>query len=159
MGDGEEKVEGDSLTGLNIRTLTTGDLDAIVEIDRKVLGKPRQDYWKKKIEHPNSRYPLSCLVAEIEGKVVGVIVGEVSGWEFGIPDTIGWITTIGVDPNYQHRGIARRLSEEFVKNLKTIGVTIVYTLVNWNDWDLLTFFRGMGFTRGGEMINLELKID
>jgi uncharacterized membrane protein len=51
------------------------------------------------------------------------------------------------------------LSEEFVKNLKTIGVTIVYTLVNWNDWDLLTFFRGMGFTRGGEMINLELKID
>jgi hypothetical protein len=45
-----------------------------------------------------------------------------------------------------------------VKNLKTIGVSLVYTLVNWSDWDLLKFFRAMGFTRGGEMINLELKI-
>jgi len=157
-GDAVERMEEDSLTGLSIRPLTAGDLEAIVEIDRKVLGKTRRDYWKK-IELPDPRYALSCLVAEIDGKVIGFIVGEVSGWEFGIPNTIGWITTIGVDPSYQHRGVARRLSEEFIKNLKAIGVTIVYTLVNWNDWDVLKFFHAMGFKRGGEMINLELKID
>jgi ribosomal protein S18 acetylase RimI-like enzyme len=147
------------LVGVDIRPMTIGDLDAIVEIDRKVLGKSRPDYWKKKLELPNPRYPLSCLVAEFEGRVIGFIVGELSGWEFGIPDTIGWISTIGVDPAYQHRGVARKLGQEFIKNLKAIGVTIVYTLVNWSDWDLLKFFRAMGFTRGGEMINLELKID
>jgi hypothetical protein len=38
-------------------------------------------------------------------------------------------------------------------------VTHAYTLVNWNDWDLLKFFRAMGFSRGGEMINLELNLD
>jgi len=152
-------MEEDFLTRVSLRPLTLGDLDAIVEIDRKVLGKPRRDYWKKKIELPNPRYPLSCLVAEYEGKVVGFIVGEVSGWEFGIPDTIGWISTIGVDPAHQHHGVARRLSQEFVKNLKAIGVTVVYTLVNWNDWDLLKFFHAMGFTRGGDMINLELKLE
>jgi hypothetical protein len=54
--------------------------------------------------------------------------------------------------------VARKLSQEFIKNLKSIGVTIVYTLVNWSDWDLLKFFRGMGFSRGGEMINLELNL-
>lgn len=151
-------MEENFLSGVNIRSMTTGDVDAIVEIDRQILGKVRPDYWKTKIEIPNPRYPLSCLVAELEGKVIGFIVGEVSGWEFGIPDTIGWISTIGVDPAYQHRGIARKLSQEFIKNLKAIGVSIVYTLVNWNDWDLLKFFRAMGFTRGGEMINLELKI-
>lgn len=156
--DAVERMEEDSLTGLSIRPLTTGDLEAIVEIDRKVLGKTRRDYWKK-IELPDPRYALSCLVAEIDGRVIGFIVGEVSGWEFGIPNTMGWITTIGVDPSYQHRGVARRLSEEFIKNLKAIGVTIVYTLVNWNDWDVLKFFHAMGFKRGGEMINLELKID
>ena len=147
------------LTGLILRPMTLGDLDAIVEIDSKVLGKPRPDYWKKKIELPNVRYPFSCLVAELEGKVIGFIVGEVSGWEFGIPDTIGWISTIGVDPEYQNRGVARRLSQEFIKNLRAIGVTIVYTLVNWSDWDLLKFFHAMGFSRGGDMINLELRID
>jgi ribosomal protein S18 acetylase RimI-like enzyme len=147
------------LTGLNLRPMTLADLGAIVEIDSKVLGKPRPNYWKKKIELPNVRYPFSCLVAELEEKVIGFIVGEVSGWEFGIPDTIGWISTIGVDPEYQNRGVARRLSQEFIKNLRAIGVTIVYTLVNWSDWDLLKFFHAMGFTRGGDMINLELKIE
>jgi ribosomal protein S18 acetylase RimI-like enzyme len=152
-------MEEEILTQLNIRPLTIGDLDAIVEIDRKVLGKPRQDFWKKRIEVVNPQYPLSCLVAEWEGKVIGFIVGEVSGWEFGVPDTIGWISTIGIDPTYQHQGIAKTLGEEFIKNLKAIGVSMVYTLVNWNDWDLLKFFRAMGFTRGGDMINLELKIE
>ncbi len=77
------------------------DLDAIVEIDRKVLGKEREEYWRSKIERLNSSGPLPCLVAEIDGKVIGVVMGEVSGWEFGVPDTIGWISTIGVDPAYQ----------------------------------------------------------
>ena len=152
-------MEEEFLTQVSLRTLTLEDLDAIVEIDRKVLGKPRHDYWKNKIELPNPRYPLSCLVAEYEGKVIGFIVGEVSGWEFGIPDTIGWVSTIGVDPAYQHQGVARKLSQEFITNLKAIGVSVVYTLVNWNDWDLLKFFRAMGFTRGGDMINLELKLE
>ena len=152
-------MDKDFLSGVNMRPLTMSDLDAIVEIDRKVLGKVRRDFWRQKIELPNPRYPLSGLVAEVEGKVIGFIVGEVSGWEFGIPETVGWISTIGVDPDHQHRGVARELSQEFIKNLKSIGVSVVYTLVNWSDWDLLKFFRAMGFTRGGEMINLELKIE
>jgi ribosomal protein S18 acetylase RimI-like enzyme len=151
-------MEEDFFARLNLRPLTIRDLDAIVEIDRKVLGKSRIDYWKKKIELRNPRYPQSCLGAELDGKVIGFIVGEVSGWEFGVPDTIGWISTIGVDPDYQHKGIARKLSQEFIKSLKAIGVSVVYTLVNWNDWDLLKFFRAMGFERGGDMINLELNI-
>jgi len=161
--EGKEETEGpmeeDILNRLILRPLTIRDLDGIVEIDRKVLGKLRREYWRKKIELPNPRYPLSCLGAELDGKIIGFIVGEVSGWEFGVPDTIGWISTIGVDPAFQHKGVAKQLSQEYINNLKKIGVSIVYTLVNWNDWDLLKFFRAMGFTRGGDMINLELKID
>ena len=152
-------MEGDFLFGVKTRPLAISDLDAIVEIDRKVLGQVRRDFWRKEIELPNPRYPVSGLVAEFEGKVIGFIVGEVSGWEFGIPETVGWISTIGVDPDYQHKGVARELSREFIKNLKSIGVSVVYTLVNWSDWDLLKFFRAMGFTREGEMINLELNLE
>ncbi len=153
-------MEEELLNQINIRPLTLDDLDAIVEIDHKVLGRPRQDFWKRRVEFISVvQYPRSCLVADLEGKVIGFILGEVSGWEFGVPDTIGWISTIGVDPAYQHRGVARRLGEEFIKNVKAIGVSVVYTLVNWSDWDLLKFFRAMGFDRGGDMINLELKIE
>lgn len=152
-------MKEDFLSEVQIRPMHINDLDAIVEIENKILGKARRDYWKKKMKDTYTQHPLSSLVAEYEGKVIGFIVGEISGWEFGVPDTVAWISTIGVDPKYQHKGVGKKLSQGFIKKLKDFGVSIVYTLVNWNDWDLLKFFREMGFTRGGEMINLELKLD
>jgi ribosomal protein S18 acetylase RimI-like enzyme len=145
------------LENLNIRPLRKEDLDAIVEIDEKVLGENRKDYWEKKLTLMNEKSSQFSLVAELEGKVLGFILGDVSGWEFGVPDTIGWIDTLGIDPAYQKKKLATALAHELIKRLKAIGVRTIYTLVNWNDWDLLQFFHAMGFTRG-DMINLELKI-
>jgi predicted N-acetyltransferase YhbS len=146
-----------SLENMKIRPLKKEDLDAIVEIDEKVLGENRRNYWKRKLELMDNKSSQVSLVAEVEGKVVGFILGDVSGWEFGVPDTIGWIDTIGIDPVYQKKGLATALAQELVKKLKTVGVRTIYTLVSWNDWNLLQFFHAMGFTRG-DMINLELKI-
>jgi predicted N-acetyltransferase YhbS len=145
------------LENMKIRPLEKEDMEAIVEIDERVLGENRRSYWERKLELMNNKASQVSLVAEMEGKVVGFILGDVSGWEFGVPDTIGWIDTIGIDPVYQKRGLATALANEVIKNLKAIGVRAVYTLVSWNDWDLLQFFHAMGFTRG-DMINLELKI-
>jgi predicted N-acetyltransferase YhbS len=145
------------LKNMKIRPLKKKDIETIVEIDEKVLGENRRDYWERKFSLMNDKATKISLVAEMEGKVVGFILGDVSGWEFGVPDTIGWIDTIGIDPVYQKRGLATALANEVIKNLKAIGVRAVYTLVSWNDWDLLQFFHAMGFIRG-DMINLELKI-
>jgi ribosomal protein S18 acetylase RimI-like enzyme len=143
---------------LSVRQLTKDDLDSIVEIDTKVLGEARRDYWVTKIiKQAETRPPDASLVSEIDGKVVGFILGEVSGWEFKVPNNIGWIDTIGIDPDYQNRGIAKVLANALVANLKSYGVDTIYTLVNWNDWDLLQFFHAMGFSRG-DMINLVLKV-
>jgi predicted N-acetyltransferase YhbS len=147
----------DSLENVKIRGLKTEDLDAIVKIDEKVLGENRKDYWERKLQSMNNKSSQVSLVAEVEGEVVGFILGDVSGWEFGVPETIGWIDTIGVEPGYQKKGVATALAHELIKNLKAIGVKTIYTLVSWNDWDLLQFFHAMGFTRG-DMINLELRI-
>ena len=105
---------------------------------------------------------------------MGFIMGYVSGWEFGVPDTIGWIDTLGVDPAYQRRGIGTALFKALIENFKytgrekTIGtkevektqiegVNVVYTLANWNDWDLVQFYHAMGFKKG-DMFNLKLQI-
>ena len=143
---------------LTVRQLTKDDLDSIVEIDTKVLGETRRDYWVIKIvKQADTRPPDASLVSEIDGKVIGLILGEVSGWEFKVPNNIGWIDTIGIDPDYQNRGIAKVLANALVANLKNYSVDTIYTLVNWNDWDLLQFFHAMGFSRG-DMINLVLKV-
>ncbi len=146
------------LDKLIIRIMGEHDLNAIVDIDTKVLGEPRRDYWVTKIiKQAESRPHDASLVSEIDGKVTGFILGEVSGWEFKVPNNIGWIDTIGIDPDYQNRGIAKELANALVTNLKGHGVDTIYTLVNWDDWDLLQFFHAMGFTRG-DMINLVLKV-
>ena len=143
---------------LSVRYMTKDDLDSIVEIDTKVLGETRRDYWVTKIiKQAESRPPDASLVSEIDNKVAGFILGEVSGWEFKVPNNIGWIDTIGIDPDYQNRGIAKVLANALITNIRKYGVDTIYTLVNWNDWDLLQFFHAMGFSRG-DMINLVLKV-
>jgi len=146
-----------SLENVEIRLLKKQDLEAIVAIDEKILGEKRKDYWDRKLEHLDDNSSQASLVAETDGKVVGFILGDVSGWEFGVPGSIAWIDTLGIDPAYQKKGLATNLAHELIKNLKELKVTTIYTLVNWNDWDLLQFFHAMGFTRG-DMINLELKV-
>ena len=140
-----------------VRKMNEKDLDDVVAIDTKVLGKSRWDYWLMKMSLAEQRLPIASLVAEADGKVVGFILGDASGYEYSVPENIGWIDTIGVDPAYQKKGIAQLLMKEMIANLKKVGVDTIYTLVNWPDWDLLKFFHDSGFQKG-PLINLELKV-
>jgi len=140
-----------------IRTMVPSDLDRIVEIDIKILEKPRPEYWEMKLELVEKRSQISSLVAELDGKVIGFIIGGVSRWEYGVPENIGWIDTIGVDPDYQKMGIAKILFAEMTDKLKKMGVDTINTFVTRRDWVLLKFFKSLGFQKG-DMINLELDI-
>lgn len=150
-------MDVDFLKRISLRPLSSSHVDGIVEIDHRILGKKRQSFWKKKVRAVESKSPPTGVVAELENEVIGFIFGEVSGWEFGVPASVGWIETLGVDPKYQKRGVAKAMMKELIKNFREAGVKNIYTLVNWSDWDLLQFFRRMGFTRG-DMINLELRM-
>jgi len=140
-----------------IRTIVPSDLDRVVEIDIKVLGKPRPEYWEMKLELVKKRSQISSLVAELNGKVIGFIIGGASRWEYGVPENIGWIDTIGVDPDYQRKGIAKILFTEMTNKLKKLGVDTIITFVKRRDPILLKFFNSLGFQKG-DMINLELDI-
>jgi GNAT superfamily N-acetyltransferase len=161
------------LENVKIRALSENDLDAVVRIDEKVLGRERRDFWKRKIAYSDI-YPRPAMVAEVDGKVVGFILGYVSGWEFGVPDFVGWIDTLGVDPDFQRKGIGKLLFQALIEVFKNSGteempqakgeektkiegVNIVYTLVSWDRMDLLQFYHAMGFKKGN-VLNLEFKI-
>ena len=150
-------MSDDSTASPIIRNMVHADLYPIVEIDNKVLGRQRPEYWEMKLDLVEKHSQISSLVAELNGRVVGFIIGGASRWEYGVPENIGWIDTIGVDPDYQKRGIARLLFKEMGSNLKKVGVDIIYTFVKRRDWKLLKFFNSLGFQKG-DMLNLELDI-
>ncbi|MBP8626763.1 MAG: GNAT family N-acetyltransferase [Syntrophorhabdales bacterium] len=141
---------------VKLRILTIRDLDAVTEIDYSLLGKKRRGYWATRLEYAETS-GVPSLAAEISGELIGFILGSASGWEYGIPENVAWIDTIGVKKEYQRKGIARLLFNEMLSMFKKVGVDTVYVFVNWRDQGLLQFFERMGFKKG-DMINLELAI-
>lgn len=140
-----------------IRPMAPPDLDQIVEIDIKVLGKARPEYWQIKLESIERNSHIFSLVAALDRRVIGFIIGGVSRWEYGVPENTGWIDTIGVDPDYQGKGVAKLLFAQMAENLKKSGVETINTFVKPLDWKLLKFFNSMGFQKG-DMVNLELEL-
>ncbi len=141
---------------VSIRRLEREDFTAVVAIDERITGHPRHDYWRDRFETAESiRPPWASLVAELDGRVVGFLLGWSSGWEFGIRGSVGWIDVIGVDPPYRGRGVGRALVQAFadaaqeLRNIKTI-----FTLVDSGDSQIHQFFARLGFTPG-KMLHLE----
>ena len=146
----------DVLEPVKLRILTLQDLDTVTAIDSSLLGKERKEYWESRLER-TAVSGVPSLAAEIDGKVIGFILGTASVWEYGIPERVAWIDTIGVAKGYQNKGIARLLLAEMASMFKKVGIETVYTFVSWRDLGLLQFFDKMGFKRG-DMVNLELNI-
>lgn len=142
-----------------VRVLKKEDLNAIVEIDAASSKENRREYYERKVEAIlNPKHNInSSLVCEIDGRVVGFVMGDIYFGEFGIPETTATIDTLGVDPNAQNRGVASELLDQFMMNMKVAGVNKVYTLVNWDDFALEKFFSRQRFSPS-KRINLEFTV-
>jgi len=142
---------------VTVRRMRTQDAEAVLRIDEKITGRPHEAQWEARIIDHVTGNPLGCLVAEADGKIVGFILGEIRGWEFAIPKS-GWIEIVGVDPEFQGRGVAKALIEKLNVYFQNHNVEKVRLMVNWNDGGLVSFFRAVGFERS-EFIILEKGVE
>lgn len=148
-------------TEIHIRLMEDDDLDAVMRIDTKVLGRSRSDYYEQKFEllFKSGEYLPTSLVAETANKqVVGFIMGELYIGEFGISRQGATVDTVGVDPDFQRSGIGKRLMEEFVDHLRQLNVTKIHTLVSKSDARLRQYFDANRFSPSQDIINLERNI-
>ena len=83
---------------VEIRVMRESDVGPVTEIDYKVFGKRRPEYYERKIaevlDDEGGRL-VTSLIAEVGGEVAGFIMGSVYLGEFGIPESIAYIDTIG----------------------------------------------------------------
>ena len=135
-------------TDVRIRALNELDIGAIVKIDEKVSGRYRPDEWERRIAYYIRRDPEASLVAEVNGAVVGFMLGEVRSGEFGLEEPTGWIEILGVDPSQRGKDIGRRLAEAMFQHFRSRGAKSVRTLVDegLKHWEQINrFFRALGF--------------
>ena len=128
-----------------VRALDTIDIGAVTAIDEKITGIYRPEIWETRVGYYLRRDPDAALVAEVEGEVVGFMLGEVRGGEFGLEEPTGWIEVLGVDPDHQGRAIGRRLAEAMLEHFKAKDAPTVRTLVDEDMADIAAFFGSLGF--------------
>jgi ribosomal protein S18 acetylase RimI-like enzyme len=132
-----------------IRSLRKNDRDSIVNIEERVTGIARREYWEKRIEISEAIRPhWASLVAEADNRVVGFLFGRAGELEFGLPGTVAWIEIIGVDPAYRRHGIARALLDQFTASAEDHGIKTIFTLVNDDQREMKEFFNRLGFAQG-----------
>jgi ribosomal protein S18 acetylase RimI-like enzyme len=130
---------------LRIRPLTELDVSRITAIDERLTGVYDPDAWERRVVYYIRRDPEACPVAELDGRVVGFMLADVRGGEFGLEETCGWIERFGIDPDFQGRSVGRKLFEAAVEQLRARGAVAVRTLVGAEPAGLAEFFRAVGF--------------
>jgi ribosomal protein S18 acetylase RimI-like enzyme len=132
------------------------DFNAVVRIDEKVFKASRSDYIRMKFEalvQSPDHLPTSLVAEKDDGTVVGFVMGQLYIGDYGIADDKATLDTIGVDPDYQHKGIGQQLINEFIDHLRSLRIQKVDTLVDANT-ELMNFFSANGFIPS-KTINME----
>jgi len=132
---------------LRIRALQDFDLGGIVALDEKISGEYRPQVWETRLGYYMRRDPEGSVVAELDGKVVGFMLGEVRSGEFGLEEPTGWIEVLGVDPECRGRAIGRQLADRLLDHFRDQGARSVRTLVDEETMEgIAQFFAALEFS-------------
>jgi predicted N-acetyltransferase YhbS len=132
--------------GAEFSSMTSDDLPGIVRVDRRRSGRDREQYLKGALEEAmlDSAVRVS-LTARIDGMIAGFLMAKVDFGDFGRAEPVAVLDTIGVDPDFEHRGIGRGLLSQLCMDLAALHVERIESLVAFDDFDLIGFLRSAGF--------------
>ncbi len=128
-----------------IRPLDELDIGGIVKIDERITGIYRPEIWERRVGYYLRRDPDASQVAEVGGRVVGFLLGDLRAGEFGIEEPSGWIERFGIDPDYRGRDLGKQMFEAICAHFRAAGATTVRTLVDRRDPAIGGFLKAVGF--------------
>jgi len=143
-----------------MRNLRKTDLDEIIRIDSLSTGFPRNSYFKRKFARifGEDHQLLISLAATDGDKVIGYIMGEANTGEYGIPETVASVDTIGIDPDYKRMGVGAILLEEYCALAAKAGIELMTTLISEDYPDIVDFFKSQGFKQA-KMVALDRRLE
>jgi ribosomal protein S18 acetylase RimI-like enzyme len=149
--DGEQDLARDRVP---VRSLKAADLPAVVTIDRRITGRDRTAYYRRKFDEAlNGSGIRLSMIATADGTTAGFIMARVDYGEFGMTQPEAVFDTIGVDPDLEGRDTGTALLSVLLGNLEMLRVERIRTEVPWNNYALLAFLEARGF-RPSQRLNL-----
>lgn len=119
-----------------LRQFEEADLPTVLKIEKLSFAINPQP--ASKFRYYAQRYPEGFIVAEINEKVVGYVVGRVT-------DKKGKITRIAVDPKYRRERIEYQLTAYILNYFKEKKVKKVQVEVRTTNQGSIRFFKSFHF--------------
>lgn len=125
---------------LTVRKMTLDDVPAVVDLDQKSfsLPWPERSFRFELTDNPASR----CWVAELDGKVVGMIVVWL------IVDE-AHVATIATHPDFRRKGVAKRLLSHALRKLMEQGARSSFLEVRESNRAAQEMYRKFGYEETG----------
>lgn len=144
--------------GLVVRRLRPQDLEAVIALDSKSIGRRRDEYFKLKLKQALSDTGIEVsLAAELNGAFAGFALARVYYGEFGMMEAAAVLDTLAVRPDLRGRHVGAALISQLSTNLLGLGIPRLQTEVPWDNLDLIAFFHHEGF-RPAERLCLDLDL-
>lgn len=125
---------------LTIRKMTVEDIPTVIDLDQKSfsLPWPERSFRFEVTDNPASR----CWVAELDGKVVGMIVVWL------IVDE-AHVATLATHPDFRRQGIGQRLLSDALRHLIEEGAKSSFLEVRESNLAAQEMYRKFGYEATG----------
>lgn len=132
---------------MQIRKLTIADYQEVYRLwlSCKGMGLNNLDDSEEGIARFLNRNPDSCFVADVDGRIAGVIISGHDGRR-------GYIYHTAVHPEYRRRGIASALVEAALDALQECGIHKVALVVFGRNGDGNAFWESVGFSSREDLV-------
>ena len=123
-----------------IRKMTMDDIEQVLAIDRVSfsLPWPERSFRFELTDNPASR----CWVAEMDGKLVGMIVAWLIVSEVHV-------ATLATHPDFRRQGIAKKLLAYTLRELRNEGAQSSFLEVRASNFAAQEMYRKFGYEESG----------
>ena len=125
---------------MNIRPMRIEDYEAVTEVWRSagLDFQPEGRESRESITRQMSAYGGLMLVAESDGRVVGVVIGSHDHRK-------GWINRMAIHPQWQRQGVARMLGQRLFEEFEKLDIHIIAATIYDHNAASRSLAERMGF--------------
>ena len=132
---------------MKIRVFHKNDYDAVCLLWRKCNIELGTSDSREEINKFIDMNPQTCLVGEIDGKIISCVLGGYDGRR-------GLVHHLAVDPTYQKKGYGKELLIVLENRFKEMGVVKISFWVKTDNLEVIDFYNKQEYKLRDDLITM-----